>query len=48
MIDFLLNMLYVCLGLILAVISICIVYVIITAFRIAIMEIKYERSKKNE
>lgn len=48
MIDFLLNMFYVCLGLILAVIAICIVYVIVTAVRIAIMEIRYERNKKNE
>lgn len=48
MIAFLANMFWICLGMILAVISLCIVYVIITAFRIAIMEIRYERSKKNE
>jgi len=44
--GFLLNLLKICLGFILAFITGCIIYVIVTAFRIAIMEVKYEREKR--
>lgn len=37
------NALKICLVLIMGAITTCILYVIITAFRIAIMEVKYDR-----